>query len=100
MTGDWLATSFLSQFGYLPLKQWTHRESNSDLRHARAVSSRWTMSPSTSVDRRGIEPRFPACKAGVVPLDQQPVSFKSRTRCPGFMFTADDLPATRGLSGN
>jgi hypothetical protein len=25
--------------------QWTHRESNSDLCHARAVSSRWTMSP-------------------------------------------------------
>ena len=24
------------------------------------------------MDRRGIEPRFPACKAGVVPLDQQP----------------------------
>src|SRR6267142_3315947 len=25
--------------------QWTHRGSNSDFRHARAVSSRWTMSP-------------------------------------------------------
>ncbi len=25
--------------------QWTHRELNSDSRHARAVSSRWTMSP-------------------------------------------------------
>ena len=25
------------------------------------------------VDRRGVEPRFPVCKAGVVPLDQQPV---------------------------
>ena len=25
--------------------EWTHRESNSDFRHARAVSSRWTMSP-------------------------------------------------------
>ena len=33
--------------------QWTHRESNSDLRHARAVSSRWTMSPLLSVDRPG-----------------------------------------------
>ena len=33
--------------------QWTHRESNSDLRHARAVSSRWTMSPFISVDRPG-----------------------------------------------
>jgi hypothetical protein len=27
--------------------QWTHRESNSDLRHARAVSCLWTMSPTT-----------------------------------------------------
>jgi hypothetical protein len=26
--------------------KWTHRESNPDLRHARAVSSRWTMSPN------------------------------------------------------
>lgn len=25
------------------------------------------------VDRRGIEPRFSACKADVVPLDQQPI---------------------------
>src|SRR6476661_10823346 len=33
--------------------QWTHRESNSDFRHARAVSSRWTMSPFRSVDRPG-----------------------------------------------
>ena len=33
--------------------EWTHRESNSDLRHARAVSSRWTMSPLHQVDRPG-----------------------------------------------
>src|SRR5262245_2417255 len=42
--------------------QWTHRESNwgTDwhgcqlvLRHARAVSSRWTMSPFSAVDRPG-----------------------------------------------
>ena len=26
-----------------------------------------------TVDRRGVEPRSPACDAGVVPLDQQPV---------------------------
>ena len=32
--------------GYLPSLQWTHRELNPDLRHARAVSCRWTMSPS------------------------------------------------------
>lgn len=31
--------------GYLPF-QWTHRESNPDLRYAIAVSSLWTMSPS------------------------------------------------------
>ncbi len=31
----------------LPL-EWTHRELNPDLRHATAVSSRWTMSPSPS----------------------------------------------------
>ena len=42
--GNWLAPSFLSQFGYLPF-QWTHPESNWGLRHARAVSFRWTMSP-------------------------------------------------------
>ena len=61
--------------GYLPF-EWTHRESNPDLRHARATSSPWTMGPSISasrVDRRGVEPRSPACDAGVVPLDQQPV---------------------------
>jgi hypothetical protein len=26
------------------------------------------------VDHRGVEPRFPGCKPGVFPLDQQPVS--------------------------
>ena len=26
-----------------------------------------------TVDRRGVEPRSPACDTGVVPLDQQPV---------------------------
>ena len=39
-------------------------------------ADRWAWSahpPFSKVDRRGIEPRFPACKAGVVPLDQQPV---------------------------
>ena len=30
---------------YLPF-EWTHRESNPDLRHARATSSPWTMGPS------------------------------------------------------
>ena len=27
----------------------------------------------TKVDRRGVEPRFPACKTGVLPLDEQPL---------------------------
>ena len=37
--------------GYLPYVfncQWTDRESNPDFRHARAVSSRWTISPFDS----------------------------------------------------
>ena len=46
--GDWLATRFLSQFGYLPY---------------------------ISVDRPGIEPGFPPRQGGVVPLDHQPVLF-------------------------
>lgn len=29
---------------------------------------------SAAVDRRGLEPRSPACDAGVLPLDEQPVS--------------------------
>ena len=59
--------------GYLPNCQWTHPELNWDLRHARAVSSPWTMSPCCRVDRRGLEPRSPGCKPGVLPLDEQPV---------------------------
>lgn len=31
-----------------------------------------TLSGLRPVDRRGFEPRFPACKAGVLPFDQQP----------------------------
>ncbi len=34
------------------------------------------------MDRRGIEPRFPDCKSGVFPLDQQPALF-DREVCPG-----------------
>jgi hypothetical protein len=51
--------------GYLPNCQWTHPELNWDLRHARAVSSPWTMSPCCRVDRRGLEPRSPGCKGQV-----------------------------------
>ena len=55
-----------------PIYLWTDRESNSDLRHARAVSSPWTISPFISVERRGVEPRLPGCKPSVFPLDQRP----------------------------
>src|SRR5262245_40835191 len=60
--------------GYLPvteyavLSEWTHWELNPDFQFAELASSRWTMGPS-SVDRRGLEPRFPTCEAGVFPLD-------------------------------
>ncbi len=36
--------------------QWTDRELNPDFRHARAVSSRWTIEPVVLVDRMGVEP--------------------------------------------
>ena len=51
---------------------------NPDFRHAIAVSSRWTMTPS--VERRGIEPRLPGCKPSVFPLDQRPVVLKRSVR--------------------
>ena len=51
---------------------------NPDFRHAMAVSSRWTMTPS--VERRGIEPRLPGCKPSVFPLDQRPVVYKRSVR--------------------
>ncbi len=41
------------------------------------MSSLWTMSPFIAVDRRGVEPRFPGCKPGVFPLDEQPRCFLS-----------------------
>ena len=61
--------------------QWTHPELNWDLRHARAASSPWTMSPCFQVDRRGVEPRLPGCKPSVFPLDQRPEVQEVR---PGF----------------
>ena len=64
--------------GYLPF-QWTHRESNPDFQTASLMSSLLTMSPFCSVDRRGVEPRFPGCKPGVFPLDEQPVCFLSKS---------------------
>ncbi len=62
---------------------------NSDFRHAMAVSSRWTMTPS--VERRGIEPRLPGCKPSVFPLDQRPAFFERSVRDlnPIFILTKD-----------
>ena len=57
--------------------KWTHPESNWGLRHARAVSSPWTMSPCLQVDRRGVEPRLPGCKPSVLPLNEQPICKRS-----------------------
>ena len=48
--------------------QWTHRESNSDFRHARAVSSRWTMSPFRSVDRPGNRTPISSVQARHLPV--------------------------------
>jgi hypothetical protein len=64
--GNWLAPSFLSQFGYLPFRKWSHRESNPDFQSAELVSSRWTMAPS--VDRMGIEPITPTLQQSVASL--------------------------------
>ena len=42
------------------------------------------------MDRRGIEPRFPACKASVVPLDQRPDRQRSvRELNPVFLLTEE-----------
>ena len=102
--------------------QWTHRESNSDLRHARAVSSRWTMSPSRSVDRPGnrtpissvqtrhlpvgraahvlsevrlgIEPSLPPYQSGVQPQHLQTRVFPHRSD-PGWNRTITFLVVTQ-----
>lgn len=45
------------------------------------------------VDRRGVEPRFPGCRPGVVPLDQQPLLFvvqrSARESNPVFLLTEE-----------
>ena len=51
--------------------QWTHRESNPDGRRARAVSSRWTMSPFTTVDLMGVEPIAPILQGSVASIGMQ-----------------------------
>jgi hypothetical protein len=57
------------------------------------------MSMLDGVDHRGVEPRFPGCKPGVVPLDQQP-SFKESSRResnPRFLFVREvSLPLDHG----
>ena len=60
--------------------QWTRRESNPHFQHARLMSSRWTTSPCSAVDRRGIAPRFPLCDSGVFLFDQQPMFFQRSRR--------------------
>ena len=44
--GQLVSTQLPEPFRIPSVCQWTDRESNPDLRHARAVSSRWTISPS------------------------------------------------------
>ncbi len=70
--------------------RWTHRESNPDCQSAELESSRWTMSPCCRVDRRGLEPRSPGCKPGVLPLDEQPAFQRSvRELNPTLVLTKD-----------
>ena len=101
--------------------QWTHRESNSDFRHARAVSSRWTMSPFSgpagesnpdllganeassrwtsrpcllSEVRLGIEPSLPLYQSGVQPQHLQTKVFPHRSD-PGWNRTITFLVVTQ-----
>ena len=70
--------------------QWTDRESNPDLRHARAVSFRWTMSPSFPVDLIGVEPITPILQGSVAPIGMQAHHQRSvRELNPVFILTTD-----------
>lgn len=40
--------------------------------HLGSQTEIWKCKSLERVDRQGVEPCFPACKAGVVPFDQQP----------------------------
>ena len=106
--------------------QWTDRESNSDFRHARAVSSRWTMSPfvfsgpagesnpdllsaseassrwtsrpSSSEVRLGIEPSLPPYHGGVQPQHLQTTSDPGWNRTITFLDVAQaSLPLDHGI---
>jgi hypothetical protein len=60
--------------GTMQRKAW---DSNPQPREGRPASNgvaRQFACLPTSVDRRGVAPRSPACKAGVLLLDQQPIS--------------------------
>ena len=59
--------------------QWTPRESNSDFRHARAVSSRWTMSPFRSVDRPGNRTPISSVQARHLPVGRAAHVFNQRS---------------------
>jgi hypothetical protein len=50
------------------------------------------------VDRRGVEPRSPACDAGVVPLDQQPAITHDRKSGPAGESNPDLLGASQASS--
>ena len=65
--------------------QWTHRESNPDCRHARAVSFLWTMSPFATVDRMGIEPNAPTLQESVAPMEHASPFVNYRLRPSSFL---------------
>ena len=71
--------------------QWTRRELNPDLRHARAVSSRSTTSPSYRVDRMGLEPTTPTLQGSVASWEHaSPSSQRSvRESNPIFLLTEE-----------
>src|SRR5262249_60481079 len=52
-TPHFFANGLAKPYAYSFRNHRAPHESDSDFRHARAVSSRWTMSPSSSVDRPG-----------------------------------------------
>jgi hypothetical protein len=53
-------------------REWTSRESNPHLRHARPASSRWTRGPFLAVETTGIEPDQAACEAASPPWYMRP----------------------------
>ena len=72
--------------------QWTHPELNWDLRHARAASSPWTMSPRFPVDLVGVEATTPTLQGSVAPDGMQ-----ARSTSAGF--TRADVNSRRWHGG-